>query len=258
MPAQYVYGKNSVKAVMDTRPNQVYKIFLSDSLKPDKRINAIIEQANANRISIQKVPRNRLDQMLREMVSSDEDLGELNHQGVIASVAPKPFLTIHQLLEKCKAKQSEGAYARVLMLDGVTDPRNLGAILRVADAAGVDGVVLPKHHSAGFGPAVSKTASGAEESVPVAIVSNLAQALDLLKEANLWAVGAANAASAVDYTKQDYKMSTVLVMGSEGAGLSALIQKKCDFLVKIPMHGMVDSLNVATATAVLLFEIIRP
>jgi 23S rRNA (guanosine2251-2'-O)-methyltransferase len=125
------------------------------------------------------------------------------------------------------------------------------------DASGIDGVIVPKHHSAGFGPAVSKTASGAEETVNVATVSNLNQAIQQLKDAGFWIAGAANDPKAVDYHKQDYNMPVALVMGSEDKGLASLVSKNCDFLVKIPMYGTVDSLNVAAATAVLLFEMVK-
>jgi 23S rRNA (guanosine2251-2'-O)-methyltransferase len=258
--SKYIYGKNSVKALLEANPERVYKIFLSDTLKPDKRVQAIVEHSNNRRIPIQKVPRQKLDQMMRPEAGQEHaDMEEANHQGVIASVAPKALLDIHGLIKLAKAKEAEtGKHPRLLMLDGVTDPRNFGAILRVADAAGLDGVIVPKHNSAGFGPAVSKTASGAEETVDIAVVSNLNQALEQLKKENFWIVGAAGDESgAQDYHKMDYKMATVLVMGSEDKGISPLTRKNCDFLVKIPMHGTVDSLNVSTATAVILFEMVK-
>lgn len=263
--ARYVYGKNSVKALLDVHPGNVFKIFLSDSLKPDKRVQAIHEKAREHRIPVQTVPRQKLDQMLRsyedqsaKTAGNDAEAEYANHQGVVASVAPKALLDMHALLKVCKETIAAGRHPRLLLLDGITDPRNFGAILRVVDAAGIDGVIVPKHHSAGFGPAVSKTASGAEETVNIAVVSNLNQAIQQLKDAGFWIAGAANEAKAVDYHKQDYKMPMALIMGSEDKGLASLVSKNCDFLVKIPMHGTVDSLNVAAATAVLLFEMVKP
>jgi 23S rRNA (guanosine2251-2'-O)-methyltransferase len=263
--SRYIYGKNSVKALLETHPDRVFKIFLAENLKPDKRIQAIQETARNSRIPVQVVPRQKLDQMLsanepkadagQNMMEGDESS---SHQGVVASVAPKALLDLPTLLKQCREKIQTGVHPRLLLLDGVTDPRNFGAILRVADAAGIDGVIIPKHHSAGFGPTVSKTASGAEEAVNVAVVSNLNQAMQQLKDAGFWIAGAANEGGAVDYYRQDYKMPVALVMGSEGKGLASLVRKNCDFLIKIPMHGTVDSLNVATATAVLLFEIVKP
>lgn len=267
--SRYVYGKNSVKALLDANPSQVFKIFLAEGLKPDKRLQAIQDRARQAKIAVQVVPRQKLDQMLRgqeaavaqaRSADSDEDreTGGLSHQGVMASVAPKTLLNLGALLTMCDAQKAAGHQPRLLMLDGVTDPRNFGAILRVADAAGIDGVIIPKQHSAGFGPAVSKTASGAEETVAVAVVSNLNQAIQQIKDAGFWVAGAANDPGAVDYHRQDYQMPMLLIMGSEGKGLAALVRKNCDFLVKIPMHGTVDSLNVATATAILLYEMIKP
>jgi 23S rRNA (guanosine2251-2'-O)-methyltransferase len=264
--SRYIYGKNSVKALLELHPDRVFKIFLADNLKPDKRINAIQEIAHNCRIGIQVVPRQRLDQMLRTAeeaaqagIGERDESGEefVSHQGVIASVAPKTLLDLSTLIAQCKEKIQAGVHPRLLLLDGITDPRNFGAILRVADAAGIDGVIIPKHHSAGFGPVVSKTASGAEETVDIAVVSNLNQSIQQLKKAGFWIAGAANEKGAVDYYRQDYKMPIALIMGSEGKGLAELVRKNCDFLVKIPMHGTVDSLNVATATAVLLFEIVK-
>lgn len=265
--ARYVYGKNSVKAMLENAPDKVFKIFLAEGLKPDKRLQAIQEAARQAGIPLQVVPRQKLDQMLRSVEAEqtataagteDGDEGHVTHQGVMASVAPKTLLNLHGLLQLCEAKKATGTHPRLLMLDGVTDPRNFGAILRVADAAGIDGVIIPKQNSAGFGPAVSKTASGAEETVNVAVVSNLNQAIQQAKRAGFWVAGAANDTGAVDYYRQDYKMPVLLIMGSEGKGLAPLVRKNCDFLVKIPMHGTVDSLNVAAATAVLLFEIVKP
>jgi 23S rRNA (guanosine2251-2'-O)-methyltransferase len=262
--SRYVYGKNSVKALLDTQPEKVFKVFLAEGLRPDKRLQAIQEVVRNRGIPLQVVPRQKLDQMLRSMETPEQADGpEASehqgpvHQGIVASVAPRALMGLHELIELCKQKMATGAHPRLLMLDGVTDPRNFGAILRVADAAGIEGVIVTKHHSAGFGPAVSKTASGAEETVNVAVVANLNNAIRDLKAAHFWIAGAANDPKSVDYFKQDYKMPMVLIMGSEDKGLSDLVRKNCDFLVRIPMRGTVDSLNVAAATAVLLFEMCK-
>lgn len=262
--SRYVYGKNSVKALLEASPGKVFKVFVAEGLKPDKRVQAIQDAARQGKIPVQVVPRQKLDQMLRGQEADfakgrEGESGEepITHQGIVASVAPKTLLNLSELLKLCEAKKASGSHPRLLMLDGVTDPRNFGAILRVADAAGLDGVIIPKQHSAGFGPAVSKTASGAEETVNIAVVSNLNQAIQQAKDAGFWVAGAAFDPKAVDYHKQDYQMPMLLIMGSEGQGLASLVRKNCDFLVKIPMHGTVDSLNVATATAVLLFEMVK-
>jgi 23S rRNA (guanosine2251-2'-O)-methyltransferase len=261
--SRYVYGKNSVKAALEVHPEKVFKIFFAEGLKPDKRLQAIHEIARERKIVTQIVPRFRLDQLLRPDPGAPqpEDYEENNggpvHQGVVASVAPKALLELNPFIKRCREKIEAGEQPRVLVLDGVTDPRNFGAILRVADAVAIEGVIIPRHNSAGFGPALSKTASGAEETVPIVLASNVTQALRALKEAGFWIAGAAYEEKATLYHQQDYRMPVALAMGSEGKGLAPLVRKNCDFLLSIPMWGAVDSLNVATATAVLLFEMNR-
>lgn len=270
--ADYVYGKNSVLMVLKEAPKRVFKIYMSDSLKPDHRIAELFELVNANGIPLMKVPRQKLDRMLQEQAPQEHrpesDLPSkdnhnsdpqdyLNHQGVVASVAPRPLWDGYALEEHCKPLIEAGQHPVVLMLDGVTDAGNLGAILRVADAAGVASVVLGKHGGAGLGPGVGKTSSGADQTVNLTVVTNLTQTLERLKKLGFWVVGTTLAKASVAYTKVDYKMPTVLVMGSEGKGLSRLVEEHCDFKVILPMLGKVESLNVASATAVVLYEIIR-
>ncbi len=234
-------------ALLKADPDRVHKVLVAEGLKPDRRIDAIYREAKESGVVIQKVPRQKIDSL--------SDNADAVHQGVLAAVAPKRLMDIEEMIRKVKPRIEAGGFPRLLMLDEVTDPRNFGAILRTIDAAGWDGVVTAKHNTAGFGPAVAKAASGAEGTVDVAVVSNLAQGLSKLKDAGFWIVGSANDEKAVDYFRQDYKMPTVLVMGSEGQGLGRLVKKNCDFLVRIPMRGTVDSLNVAAATAVLVFHV---
>lgn len=263
---RYVYGKNSVKAVLDTQPETVSKLFISSTLKPDKRIYAIQLIANQYKIPIQQAPRQKLDTMLSsEINKSDptedailtEDTVLPNHQGIIAAVAPKALLELHDIIELSQKKKETGQNPIILLLDGVLDARNFGAILRVSDAAGVTGVIIPRHNSVGFSPGVSKTASGAEETVPVAMVSNLSQAIDTLKTHDFWVYGTAVSGETSVYHQQNYNTPVALVMGSEEKGLSPKIQKHCDILIRIPMLGMLESLNVSTATAVFLYEVVR-
>ncbi len=246
--SDYVFGKNSVLALLKSDPKRVFKVLVAEGHKPDKRIEEIYDEARKNGISIQRMPRPKMNLMIKD--------SDASHQGVIAKVSPKALLSIHELAQEAKEKaEAKGIQPVLLILDDVTDPRNFGAILRVCDAGGINGVVVGKKNSAGFGPVVAKTASGAEATVDVAVVSNIGQSLDVLKEAGYWIVGTANNEKAIPYFKQDYNMPTALVLGSEGKGMGRLIEKKCDFLVKIPMHGVVDSLNVASAAAVLCFDI---
>lgn len=245
--SEYVFGRNSVLTLLKADPKRIFKVFLAEGHRPDSRMEEIFGLAKAFGLPIVHVPRQKLDAMLpdREMV----------HQGVIASVSPKTVYGIHELIQMALEAPENGVKPLLLMLDGITDPRNFGAILRVADATGMNGVIVAKQKSAGFGPAVSKTASGAESTVNVAMVANLSHAIEVAKKAGFWVVGAALGDGAIDYFKQDYNMPTLLVMGSEGDGLSRIVREHCDFLVQIPMLGQVESLNVATATAVLAFHI---
>ncbi len=246
--SDYIFGKNSVLALLKADPKRVFKVLIAEGHKPDKRIEEIYDEARQNGISIQRIPRLKLNQMINDPDAS--------HQGVVAKVSSKALLSIHELTQTSRENaELKGIHPVILVLDDVTDPRNFGAILRVCDAGGINGVVVGKKKSAGFGPVVAKTASGAEATVDVAVVSNIGQSLDILKEAGFWIVGTANNEKAIPYFEQDYAMPTALVLGSEGKGMGRLIEKKCDFLVKIPMHGVVDSLNVAAAAAVLCFDI---
>ncbi len=249
--SQYVFGKNSVVTLLETNPQRVFKLFLLEQQKPDKRLQRIYDLAHAHKIPVQKVARQKLEQMVGDTEQP------ATHQGVVASVAPKKLLDLRELITKCKEQMAAGQTPNILVLDGITDPRNFGAILRIADGAGLAGVVVPKNRSAGFGPAVAKTASGAEETVDVVVVGNLAQALEGLKEAGFWCVGTDASEKAQAYDRLDYNMPVALLMGSEGEGLSRLLKERCDFLVKIPMHGAVDSLNVSVATGILVYEVLR-
>jgi 23S rRNA (guanosine2251-2'-O)-methyltransferase len=149
-----------------------------------------------------------------------------------------------------------GQYTLVVVLDGVEDPHNLGAILRTADAAGADGVVIPERRAASVTGTVTKASAGASEHLPIAKVTNISRTVEELKERNVWTVGL-DERSKKTYDELDYKMDCALVLGSEGKGLHDLVKRKCDFLVSIPMLGKVPSLNVSVAAAVVLYEIVR-
>jgi 23S rRNA (guanosine2251-2'-O)-methyltransferase len=183
----------------------------------------------------------------------DQLSGQERHQGAIARLKPAGIQGegfLDELLDKV------GPQPFVLVLDGVQDPHNLGACLRSADAAGVHAVVVPRDRAAGLSPTVRKVASGAAETIPLVQVVNLARTLRHLKDRGLWLVGAAGEADKDLYTA-DFKGPLALVMGSEGEGLRRLTREACDFLVRIPMRGTVESLNVSVATGVLLFEAVR-
>ena len=181
--------------------------------------------------------------------------GSHGHQGVVARVNAVAVVTsLDELLEQLEA--SGVASPLILVLDGVTDPHNLGACLRVADGAGAHAVIAPKDHAAGINATVSKVASGAAETMPYFMVTNLARTLGELKERNIWCIGTSDDAPKTIYDV-DLKGPVALVLGAEGEGMRQLTRKTCDELVSIPMHGAVESLNVSVASGVCLYEALR-
>ena len=178
---------------------------------------------------------------------------EGRHQGVMALCSPGETYDESFLL---KLAEERGGDAFFLMLDGVTDPHNLGACLRAADGAGVQAVIVPKDNSVGLTPVVSKVACGAAETMPLVMVTNLTRTLEKLQQQGAWVVGTTGDAEQLIYDI-DLKGPMVLVMGAEGAGMRQLTQKQCDFLVKLPMAGGVSSLNVSVATGICLYEVVR-
>jgi 23S rRNA (guanosine2251-2'-O)-methyltransferase len=173
------------------------------------------------------------------------------HQGVVAVTSAKQYADLDDVIA---SKRS--AYATIIVLDGVEDPHNLGAILRTADASGADGVVIPERRAAGVTGTVAKTSAGASEHLPIAKVTNISRTIEDLKSRNIWIVGLDERGSQT-YDSVDYKMDCAIVLGAEGKGLHDLVKKKCDFLVSIPMLGRVPSLNVSVAAGVVLYEVAR-
>lgn len=179
-----------------------------------------------------------------------------NHQGVAAllhDAQKESVATVENILEETKRKNRP---AFILLLDGITDPHNLGAILRTAEAVGVDGVVIPKHRACGLTGTVSKTSAGAVEHVLVVEVTNLSQEIERLKSENIWVIGLDVAAEKSIY-EMDLKMPLAIVVGSEGEGLHRLVKERCDFLAHLPMNGKINSLNASVATGICLYEVVR-
>jgi 23S rRNA (guanosine2251-2'-O)-methyltransferase len=175
------------------------------------------------------------------------------HQGVVAIAPPFPYRSLDELL----AEPTKSGPRLLVALDHLTDPHNVGAIVRTAEAAGADGLILPDRRSAGINATVRKAAAGAAAYLSIARVGNLAQALRTLKKAGIWVVGADASDSALELSKPDLGQAVALVIGAEGSGLSALIKRECDYLVRIPMFGHVASLNASVAAAILIYEAIR-
>lgn len=178
--------------------------------------------------------------------------GSVSHQGVAAVCACAEYSSVEDILGISKKK---GTLPFIIICDEIEDPHNLGAVIRSADAAGADGVIIPKRRSASLNATVYKTSAGAASYVPVARVSNLASCIDFLKERNVWIYG--TDASGTDYRETDFTGSLALVIGSEGRGISRLIKEKCDFIVKLPMAGKINSLNASVAAGIFMYEVVR-
>ncbi len=241
MNSTNVFGLHAVKSVLQNNPKSVLKLLLSDT-RSDKRLIEIEELAVKNNIALERTGQKDL-QMLA---------GEEHHQGVVVVCRSREVLSEPELLTLVMSLEK----AFLLVVDGVTDPHNLGAILRSADAAGVDAVIVPKNGSVGLTPVVRKVASGAAETIAFCPVTNLARTLSELKSMGIWFYGTADAAES-DYTSVDYSGSVGVIVGSEGKGLRRLTKEACDGLISIPMAGTVSSLNVSVATGICLFEVVR-
>jgi 23S rRNA (guanosine2251-2'-O)-methyltransferase len=240
MPEMKIIGRKPVlEALAANLP--IKKIYLAAGA--EGKIIANI-QATAAKRHIHFTVLNRFD--LQRMA------GQENHQGIMAVMDALPTLTLEALLEKISGKKNPA----LAILDGVEDPRNFGAILRVADGAGIDGVVIPQRRSASLTPGAIKTSAGAAFHIPVVEVTNLARAIDTLKDNRFWIIGTDLRGEKHPWDI-DFKMPVAIILGSEEKGMRRLVRDKCDFLVKLPMHGKVQSLNVATAAAVLFYEIVR-
>lgn len=237
---QQTFGIHACKAVLKNHDTPVHRVVLA---RRDDRSKAIQELCKRREIAVQTASREELTQLL----------GHDDHQGVMVEHAAHRGADAKNLLAQLQSRPQPWL---VLVLDGVTDPHNLGACLRSADAAGVDAVIAPTDRSASLNPVVRKVAAGAAESVSFYQVTNLVRTLEQLKKAGVWVFGATDAADAPIY-QQDFQSSVALVMGAEGAGIRRLTRDACDGLFSIPMAGTVSSLNVSVATGVALFEVVR-
>lgn len=242
MDEQYVYGIHSVSALLANPHRTIKRLFVCQD-RMDNRLQDIVNKALQAHISIENLS---MQQMNQRFV-------DFTHQGIVASATSLPsYNEAHLLPLLASSKQP----ALILILDGVTDPHNLGACLRTADATGVDFVIIPKDKSASITPVVSKVACGAAELVPLVRVTNLIRSMEILKEHGVWIYGAASEATCSLY-QTDCTGTIALVMGAEGKGLRRLTRERCDGLFSLPMLGAVDSLNVSVATGVSLYEILR-
>ena len=242
--ASVAYGIHAVRALLTRHPHRVRQLWVAEGREAAARLQELRDLATTADLPIHSADDDELDRLAA---------GE-RHQGVVAEVAPRAGDPETQLEEALEALGDTPGL--LLVLDGVTDPHNLGACLRSADAAGAAAVIVPRDRAAGLTPVVRKVAAGAAESVPLIAVVNLARTLRELKERGLWLVGTADDAPGTLY-EADLTGPTVLVLGSEGEGMRRLTREACDQLVSIPMAGAVESLNVSVATGVALFEAVR-
>jgi 23S rRNA (guanosine2251-2'-O)-methyltransferase len=236
----YIYGINPVSEALKARGRAFEWVGVARE-RHDLRLQRIIEDCRKIGVPVRFVQRSELDRIA----------GSAGHQGVVAVTAGKQYADLDDLLT---AKR--GQHSLIVVLDGVEDPHNLGAILRTADAAGADGVVIPERRATGVTGSVAKASAGASEHLPVARVTNISRTVEELKDHNIWVVGL-DERGAQTYDAVDYKMDCAVVLGAEGKGVHDLVRKKCDFLVSIPMLGQVPSLNVSVAAGVVLYEIVR-
>jgi 23S rRNA (guanosine2251-2'-O)-methyltransferase len=239
--SETIYGVHAVRVMLERHPARVLGVRLAER-REDPRVRAIEELARQQQRPLQRVDAQSLKKML----------GDVAHQGVAADITPLPPWTEDQLLLALQGTPSP----LLLALDGVQDPHNLGACLRTADACSALAVVVPRDRAAQLTPVVRKVAVGAAETTPVVAVTNLVRTLKLLKGAGLWVVGADAAAPKAAH-EVDLKGPVVLVLGAEGAGLRHLTQQNCDYMVRLPQLGAVESLNVSVAAGMLLYEAVR-
>jgi len=235
----FVYGLHAINAVLERAPERLLELMVAEA-RDDARIRELRERAQNVGVRVQTVGAEALAKLV----------GDAAHQGAVASVRPLKAWDEHELMHALSQLAEDPL---LLILDGVTDPHNLGACLRTADAAGAHAVVIPKDRAAAVDGVVRKVAAGAAEFMPVASVTNLARALDLLKERGIWVVGTCAGAPQTLYAA-DLKRPLALVLGAEGGGMRRLTTDRCDFLVRIPMAGQMESLNVSVAAGIALFE----
>lgn len=239
--AEHVFGIHAVAALLARDPVRIGRIWLQQG-RDDARLRELRQAAADAGVTCTDVPRRELDQRV-----------DGRHQGVVAELAA----SIREWQEgDLPALLEQSANPLLLVLDGITDPHNLGACLRTADAAGVTAVIAPRDKAAGLGPVVRKVACGAAETVPFVQVTNLARCLRDLQQAGVWLVGAAGEAEQTLF-ELDLRGPVALVMGAEGSGLRRLTRETCDYLARLPMAGSVSSLNVSVATGICLFEALR-
>ena len=240
--SEYIWGRNPVLETLQAQ-RRVKRILLAEGLRNAVPLATIVQEAERQHIPVESVPRNRLDQLSRGAV----------HQGCMAEVEERSYVTLDDILAHAAHKQEPPF---LLILDAIQDVNNLGSLLRTAEAAGIHGVVLPERRAAEVNATVVKTSAGATEHMLIAQETNLTRTIDLLKRQNVWVVGLAGEGKTL-YTQANLTGPLALVVGNEGKGISRLVREHCDVLIKLPMHGHINSLNAAVAGSIAVYEALR-
>ena len=237
--SEFIIGRHPVVSALRGK-QEINKVFLQNGIKKDeKSVEEIIKLAKQKHLVISTVPKQKLD-----LLSDNQ-----NHQGVVLSISPYKYATIDELFEN-SAKQDVPPF--FLILDNIEDPHNLGSIIRTADAAGVTGVIIPKHRAVGLTSTVAKTSAGAIERIPVARVTNLVNTVNDLKQQGVWVFG--TDVKGADYRRWDAKGPVAVIIGNEGKGISPLLKKNVDEMLTIPMVGQLQSLNASVAASLLMYQ----
>lgn len=245
--SMWIYGIHAAQSALETHPDRIKEVVMLKGRK-DNRMDRLLDAVRQKNVRFRLASREEFERIIQK-----QDLGEIRHQGVLLQTLAAPSLKEDDLEDLLDALDESPL---LLVLDGVTDPHNIGACIRTCDAAGVHGLIVPKDKSGSLTPTAVKIASGAADTVPFFAVTNLARTLEKLKARGIWLYGTAGEASSSIYqTKLTGPMA--LVMGAEGKGLRRLTRETCDELIHIPMAGQVSSLNVSVASGVCLFEIVR-
>jgi 23S rRNA (guanosine2251-2'-O)-methyltransferase len=240
--SEYIWGRNPIAETLQAG-RRVKRILLADGQREAPTIAAIIQEAQRRNIPVETVPRARLDQLSRGAV----------HQGCLAQVEERKYVSVDDILAHAQHLQQEPL---LLILDAIQDVNNLGSLLRTAEAAGAHGVIIPLHRAAEINATVVKSSAGATEHLLIAQETNLTRSIEYLKKQHIWVVGLAGEAQTL-YTKANLTGPLALVVGNEGKGISRLVREHCDLLIKLPMHGHINSLNAAVAGSIALYETLR-
>ena len=235
-----IFGIHAVEEALAARGRRFEYVAIASG-RGDTRLEKINQLCRASGIPVRVIPRDQLTRLSKTA----------NHQGVVAVTAEKQYEDLDDLL-----KNQRGQYRFFVVLDGIEDPHNLGAIIRTAEGAGADGIVIPERRAVGITGTVVKASAGASEYLPIARITNINRTIEELKSQNIWTVGLDERGGQL-YDQLDYKMDCAIVLGAEGHGLHEQVRKKCDFLVSIPMLGKVPSLNVSVAAAIVMYEVAR-